>query len=132
MRRIALIVLVFTATTIVVAAQADPSSVEIIEAKTSDGRIVHLRPDGTWIFKLRPKNAGVTLAGFTAIDNGLSYAEVVDVIGREGEMISESSFADIKTVMYRWKTRPDSTFAGEIHIMLQNNKVISKSQFGVK
>jgi hypothetical protein len=46
---------------------------------------------------------GVSLAQFNSLRDGMSYAEVVEVLGRSGVEQSRSSLGDVVTVMYSWQ-----------------------------
>jgi len=105
-----------------------------IEATTDDGRIVILKSDGTWSFKPEPKikPLGVTMAGFTALKEGMSYEDAVAILGREGEVQSESKFGDITTIMYQWDGARRPGLGSSMNAMFQNGKLVSKAQFGLK
>ncbi|SFJ71288.1 DUF3862 domain-containing protein [Thermoflavimicrobium dichotomicum] len=70
----------------------------------------------------------VTMKKFKKIKNGMSYEEVVRIIGFEGTEMSSSEVAGIKTVMYSWQNEDGSN----MNAMFQNNKLTSKAQFGLK
>lgn len=74
--------------------------------------------------------AGVTLANFNQIKTGMKYDEVVKILGKEGEVISESEVAGYKTVMYKWDG--SGGFGANMNAMFQNGKLMSKSQLGLK
>lgn len=62
---------------------------------------------------------------FEQIQNGMSYQDVVNIIGRDGVNISEDQTAGINTVMYQWT---DESGFGNIIVMLQNDSVVNKTQ----
>jgi Domain of Unknown Function with PDB structure (DUF3862) len=70
----------------------------------------------------------VTYEEYKKIKNGMSYDEVKKIIGQDGEEISNTSAGGFKTVMYQWMNA-DGTNA---EVMFQNDKVDTKSQFGLK
>lgn len=73
--------------------------------------------------------AGVTLSQFNSLYEGMTYEQVVDILGRPGEVISSSELLGVKTVMYKW----DGTgFASNMNAMFQDGLMISKAQFGLK
>ena len=74
--------------------------------------------------------AGVTKANFDKIKNGMKYDDVVKILGKEGELVSESEVGGFKTVMYSWNG--DEGWGANMNAMFQNGKLISKSQFGLK
>lgn len=74
---------------------------------------------------------GVTMANFSKIKNGMKYADVVKILGKEGEVLSESEVSGYKTVMYKWDG-DEGGFGANMNAMFQNGKMMSKSQFGLK
>ena len=70
----------------------------------------------------------VTKAMYDRIETGMSYQQVVAIIGWNGEELSRSDVAGYVTVMYSWMNPNGSN----MNVMLQNNKVVSKAQFGLK
>lgn len=75
------------------------------------------------------KSSGVTMAKFTSITEGMSYSEVASILGGPGEVMSSSDVAGYKTVMYQWK---GESIMGNMNAMFQNDKMVSKAQFGLK
>jgi hypothetical protein len=71
----------------------------------------------------------VTAASFAKIKTGMRYEQVVEILGQDGEVLSESEFGSTKTVMYQWK---GEGFGANMNAMFQNDKLINKSQFGLK
>lgn len=102
-----------------------------IEATTPDGKIVLLKADGTWSFKpvVKGKTLGVTKTAFAAIEEGMSYADVVTILGSAGEITSETHLFDTRTVSYSWK---QAKGFGTMSVIFQNDNMQSKSQFGLK
>lgn len=74
------------------------------------------------------ESAGLTEEKYNSIETGMTYDEVVDIIGEDGTNISESEVAGIKTVIYEWTS---SESWGNANITFQNDKVVNKAQFGV-
>lgn len=75
----------------------------------------------------------LTKAEFAKIKNGMTYDEVVKIIGSKGEMNSETGAEgdDLYTVMYTWK---GNSLGANANMMFQGNPatVQSKAQFGLK
>lgn len=71
---------------------------------------------------------GVTMVNFKRIKPNMSYTEVVEILGKEGEEVSSSDIAGITTVMYKW----DGGFMAGMNAMFQNGKLINKTQMGLK
>lgn len=64
---------------------------------------------------------------FAKIENGMTYDEVVSIIGSEGSEQSTNEIGGVKTTMYEW----ESDGWGVATITFQNGKVTNKTQFGV-
>lgn len=70
----------------------------------------------------------ITLSEFNKIETGMSYFEVIDIIGSEGTVLSENEIGGFRTVMYQFK----GSGVGNASVMIQNGKVTQKSQFGLE
>jgi hypothetical protein len=71
---------------------------------------------------------GITLAAYMQIQNGMSYEQVKEIIGTDGEEISRSNIAGYSTVMYSWKNWNGSN----MNAMFQNDLLVTKAQFGLR
>lgn len=74
----------------------------------------------------------ITLEKFNQIQSGMTYQEVVDIIGEEGNILSESNIMNdeqYKTTMYYWYGQDGISNA---NVTIQGGKVISKAQIGLK
>lgn len=76
----------------------------------------------------------VTQAEFLQIKHGMSYREVVEIIGVEGtESVNlhfegvEGLIEDIETVDYMWQNPSGSNMSA----MFQNDRMMLKAQFGL-
>ncbi len=92
-------------------------------------KIVVLKADGTWTLKPAGKKLGITAAAFAAIQEGMSYAETVAIIGKEGEIQTDSTIMGTRTFSMKWA--PEKGFAS-LSLMFQADKLYGKSQFGLK
>jgi len=72
----------------------------------------------------------LTLAKFGQIQTGMSYDEVVAIIGNNGVEQSTSEVGNIRTVMVSWAN--PGLMQGNASIIFQNGKLMSKSQLGLK
>src|SRR5688572_22097242 len=73
----------------------------------------------------------MTMAKYEALQTGMSYAQVVKIIGKEGEELSRNDIAGITTVMYQWQNKSLADLGGA-NAMFQNDKLIQKTQFNLK
>jgi hypothetical protein len=81
--------------------------------------------------KEEPKNKPtITLAEFQQIKNGMTYQEVVKIIGGEGTIQSEAGDGQYKVEMYSWEGEGD--FGANANVTFQGGKVTAKAQFGLK
>lgn len=77
---------------------------------------------------------GLTRANFEKLQTGMSYEQVVQIVGRSGEVYTESEFMGTRTVGYIWKaTKADKAAPGaSMSIVFQDDKLLSKSQYGLR
>jgi hypothetical protein len=85
--------------------------------------------------KVEPKKEekkGINKGEFDSIENGMTYEEVVKIIGVEGEVMSESGTAgeEFHTVMYTWDG--EEGLGANANAMFQDGVMISKAQFGLQ
>ena len=80
-----------------------------------------------------PENKGtITMEEFESIKTGMSYEEVCEIIGSEGELLSEVDTGigeEYHTVMYAWK---GDAVGANANVTFQGGKVTAKAQFGLK
>lgn len=73
---------------------------------------------------------GVNTKNYSKLQTGMSYEEVVAILGQNGEEISSNDIAGYKNVMYKWNG--DSGFGANMNAMFQNGKLIQKAQYGLQ
>lgn len=68
---------------------------------------------------------------FGKIKDGMTYEEVVEIIGSEGEVLSETGEkgTDLHTVMYTWEG--EGSLGANANLTFQGGELVNKSQFGV-
>jgi hypothetical protein len=76
----------------------------------------------------KPKSQ-VTMANYNRLSTGMSYEQVVAILGKEGTELSSNDIAGYQTVMYQWE---GDSFASNMNAMFQNGKLMQKAQFGLK
>ena len=69
----------------------------------------------------------VTAEAFGGVEEGMTYAQVVEIVGAEGTAIGQSTLAGTTTVLYQW-ANPDSS---NMSAMFQNDALIGKTQAGL-
>jgi hypothetical protein len=74
----------------------------------------------------------ITKEEFDKIQNGMTYEQVVKIVGGEGHKVSESGKPGTTehTVMYDYQGEGD--LGANASLMFQGGKLINKSQFGLK
>jgi hypothetical protein len=74
------------------------------------------------------KPSGITAAQYGLVGDGMEYEQVVRLLGRPGEQLSQSNIAGINTVMYSW-TNPNGS---NMNVIFQNGRLVNKAQFGLR
>ncbi len=75
--------------------------------------------------------AGVTMANYNRLQTGMTYAEVVKILGSEGKRESVMEAGGIKIEMYKWAGAEDGSDA-RLDAFFKNGKLDKKSQFALK
>jgi hypothetical protein len=75
--------------------------------------------------------AGVTMANFNRLQNGMTYTQVVKILGKEGEESSVMESGGVKIVMYKWDADEDGSGA-RLDVFFKNGKLDRKLQFALK
>jgi ribosomal protein L32 len=69
----------------------------------------------------------VTKAKYERLQEGMTYVQVLGIMGEAGEELSRSDIAGYSTVMYAWKNSNGSN----MNAMFQNGRMVTKAQFGL-
>jgi hypothetical protein len=82
--------------------------------------------------KQEEKKGVVTKEKFEQIKDGMTYEEVVKIIGSEGTLVSESGEkgTEFHTAIYEFEG--DGSFGANANFTFQGGKLINKSQFGIE
>lgn len=83
--------------------------------------------------KKEPKvDPNISKAEFDKIENGMTYEQVVQIIGGNGEVMSEvgEKGTQYYTVMYMYEG--EKGFGSNANFTFQNGKLQSKAQFGLE
>ena len=77
-------------------------------------------------------DATITKEEYERLEQGMSYQEVVQIIGGEGTVISQtgSQGEDFYTTMYQWPGEGDKMSSA--NILFQADKLLSKSEYGLQ
>lgn len=104
----------------------------ILSLLSEDENVDTLTPNSEIPSVSPPNEPTISLAEFNEIKTGMSYEEVCEIIGSEGELLSESgeSGSDYHTVMYMWDG--EGSIGANANAMFQGGKLISKAQIGLK
>ena len=69
----------------------------------------------------------VTLAQYEAIQNGMTYEQVAQIIGSAGEEMSRAEMAGFESASYSWQN-PDGS---NVMAVFSNGALQTKAQFGL-
>lgn len=75
----------------------------------------------------------ISLEEFNQITNGMTYDEVVSIVGSQGTLLSETDLgigSEYATTMWKWEG--EGSTGATAHIMFQDGKVVNKSQIGLE
>ncbi len=79
--------------------------------------------------------ARLSLSGYNRIEPGMTYEEVIAIIGPPSQEVSRSHMEgapgvmpSVETVMYVW----EGTMGANMNAMFQNGRLVSKAQFGLR
>lgn len=78
------------------------------------------------------QQSGISLAQFNAVEMGMTYQEVCNILGSDGELLSEVDIdmgAEYVTKIYMWK---GNALGANANITFQGGKVSVKAQFGLR
>jgi hypothetical protein len=85
----------------------------------------YTRPRGS--ARSESARSGLTYENYLRITEGMTYGEVVDILGSNGKEVSRSEIAGFTTVMYMWEGRG----VANMNAMFQNGRLVTKAQFGL-
>ena len=71
----------------------------------------------------------ITLEEFNKIKSGMTYKQVVDIVGCDGTVVSESTVMGSKMTIYSWYGKDGISNA---NVNINDNKLINKTQIGLK
>jgi hypothetical protein len=77
-----------------------------------------------------PVKCGATLAEFYDVKSGMDYSEVRDIVGCEGELVSQMSIMGSNHGTVRWDSQ--LTRFGSMSTSFRDGKLVSRSQFNLK
>jgi hypothetical protein len=70
------------------------------------------------------------MENYTRLMTGMSYAQVVEILGAPGTELSRSSLGGVTTELYQWEGT--GSLGANMNAMFQNDRLISKAQFGLR
>jgi len=76
------------------------------------------------------RTSKVTMENYTRLMTGMSYAQVVEILGAPGTELSRSSLGGVTTELYQWEGT--GSLGANMNAMFQNDRLISKAQFGLR
>lgn len=97
-------------------------------ATTPSGSPVATASSETRVTSPARRSDQITMAQYNQIQPGMSYSEVVAILGRDGEEMSSSDVAGIRTILYGWSNRSGAN----MNAMFQQDAMVQKAQFGLR
>ncbi|HEV7698599.1 MAG TPA: hypothetical protein VGO43_00070 [Pyrinomonadaceae bacterium] len=78
--------------------------------------------------------SGVNKANYDKLKIGMTYAQVVEIFGREGEVIGGKSENGVRTDWYRWTAKPEDRQPETAYAeaMFQNDQLVMLGQSKLK
>lgn len=76
-----------------------------------------------------PPQSRVTMANFNRIQTGMTYDEVVAILGPPTEQNSQVEIAGQRSAMFTWKA---DNWLGNMNITFSNGTVMAKGQLGLE
>ncbi|MBH5317192.1 hypothetical protein I6N90_05135 [Paenibacillus sp. GSMTC-2017] len=74
----------------------------------------------------------ITKAEFEKIKNGMTYKEIVDIVGGEGELVSEGGEEGSETHVVIYMFEGDGDALASATFAITAGKLITKTQLGLK
>ncbi|OOR30331.1 hypothetical protein BW892_07060 [Bacillus cereus] len=102
------------------------------KTKYSTSNDVPVQAEQTSTNKKANNSPKISKEEFDSIKNGMSYEEVISIIGGDGELLSETGTngQQFHTLMYSWEG--EKGFGSNANATFQDGKLINKAQFGLK
>jgi hypothetical protein len=72
----------------------------------------------------------VTYASYQKLQSGMTYRQVIQILGCQGQEISRVDLMGVSAVMYTWSGT--ETFLANMNAMFQNGRLTTKAQIGLK
>lgn len=75
----------------------------------------------------------MSLDEFNQIKNGMTYEEVCDIVGGEGELEADADLgigSEYATKIYTWEG--NGSFGANANVTFQGGRVVSKAQLGLR
>ena len=117
---------------------SDTSNAVVYVRASADGEIYLTAANGSILFDVFAEAATyndetISLDEFNQITTGMSYDEVVAIIGSQGELLSESDLGlgpEYATSMWMWEG--EGSIGANANVTFQGGSVIGKAQFGLE
>ena len=120
---VALIIIAVACTDTNTETSKEPAKEETVAPKKAEKKVEK---------KEKKNDPGISMAEFEKVQTGMTYEEVVKIIGGEGEIQSETGAKgdEYYTVGYKWDG--EKGFGSNAIMMFQGNKLDTKAQAGLK
>ena len=71
---------------------------------------------------------GVTMANYDKLQTGMTYTEVVEILGSAGKKLNADETAEPNTVTYMW----GGDQVGNMRVRFRNDRLLEKSQYNLQ
>ncbi len=71
----------------------------------------------------------VTMDQYLKVEPGMTYEQVVGILGAPDQELSRSDMAGYVTVVYMWEGK---SLGANMNAMFQNDQLVNKAQFGLR
>lgn len=72
---------------------------------------------------------GVTMQQFQSIKTGMTYQQVVGILGEPTEQLSQTELAGVRSSMFSWQ---GVGFGANMNATFTNGRLVAKAQFGLQ
>lgn len=80
------------------------------------------------VAEMEAKRPKPSMANYQRVQNGMTYKDVISIIGEPSQELSRSAIGENEAVVYMWKA---DSFGGNMNATFSNGRLVSKAQFNL-